>query len=156
MITCKNNYGELVTLPEEKFKFRPSVYGFIKNAGKICICRNKSNGKIWFPGGGINRGEKRVNALLREIDEETGLKNITVGKLVGSLENFFYYQPTDEAMHAFLFFYECSTDETDLLSNDQIDDDEAMNLQWFDIEEIRKEDFGDLNEELHCLLNSLV
>jgi 8-oxo-dGTP pyrophosphatase MutT (NUDIX family) len=155
MITCKNNYGELVTLPKEKFQFRPSIYGIIKNSNKICICRNKSNGKIWFPGGGINKGEKQYEALLREIEEETGLKQIKVGKLLGLFENFFYYQPTDEAMHAFLFFYECSTDETNLFSNEQVDDEESRDFQWVEVNQIQKEDLGDLNEELFNVLNSL-
>lgn len=69
MITCKNNLCEIVTLPKEKFQFRPSVYGIKKNSRRICVCRNKSNGKIWFPCGGIDKGEKMAEALLREIKE---------------------------------------------------------------------------------------
>lgn len=155
MITCKNNYGELVTLPKEKFKFRPSVYGIIKNSGKICICHNKSNGKIWFPGGGIEKGEKMVEALLREIREEAGLKQVNVERLLGSFENFFYYEPTDEAMHAFLFFYECSTDERKLFSDEEVNDGEVRGFQWISIDQIEKDDLGDMNEELFKIINSL-
>ena len=155
MITCKNNFGELVSLPKSKFKFRPSVYGIIKNSGKICVCRNKSNGKIWFPGGGIDLGEKQQDALLREIKEETGLTEVKIGRLVGSFENFFYYQPTDEAMHAFLFFYECSTDDSILLPDNQVNDDEARGFQWVEAFQLKKEDLADLNEELFEILSLL-
>lgn len=155
MITCKNNYGEIVTIPREKFQFRPSVYGIIRNSGKICICKTKSNGKIWFPGGGVDRGEKRTDALLREIKEETGLQNVQIGSLIGSFENFFYRQPTDEAMHAFLFFYECATAEWDLYSNDNVNDDEATDFQWIEISQLKKEDLSDLNEELFRMICSL-
>jgi len=155
MITCKNNFNEIISLPKEKFQFRPSVYGIIKNSGKICVCRNKSNGKIWFPGGGINCGEKRREALLREIKEETGLTQIKIGRLLGSFENFFYYQPKDEAMHAFLFFYECSTDEISLLPDEEIDDDEACGFQWIETDQIREEDLSDLSEELFKIIRSL-
>ena len=155
MIKCKNNFGENVSLKKEKFKFRPSVYGIIRNQDKICICKNKSNGKIWFPGGGIDIGESITKALLREIDEEAGLKNIKIGRLLGSFENFFYYQPKDEAMHAFLFFYECLTDDKILNTNEQINDDEATDFQWIAINQLRKEDFIDLNEEIFNLLKSL-
>lgn len=155
MITCKNNFGEVVTLPKEKFVFRPSVYGIIKNAGKICVCRNKSNGKIWFPGGGIDIGEKQHDALRREIAEEAGLKHVQIGKLLGVFENFFYYQPHDTAMHAFLFFYECATDETDFLADDNVDDDEARGWQWVDPGQIKKEDIGDLQEELFAMIQEL-
>jgi len=156
MITCKNNRGELVNLPKEKFQFRPSVYGIIRNAGKICICHNQGNAKIWFPGGGIMQGETRLEALKREIKEETGLVNVQIGKLLGAFENFFYYEPTDEAMQAFLFFYECSTDETDFLPNEQIDDDEARDFQWIEIDQIKAEDLGDLNSEIKRMLSDLI
>lgn len=155
MITCKNNFGEMVTLPKEKFQFRPSIYGIIKNSGKICVCRNKSNGKIWFPGGGIDKGEKMTEALLREIKEEAGLQNVQIGNLLGTFENFFYYQPTDEAMHAFLFFYECSTEEIALLSDDLVNDEEARGFHWINISQFEKDDLGDLNEELFKIINSL-
>ena len=155
MITCKNNFGEEVCFPKEKFQFRPCVYGIIRNGNKICICKNKSNGKIWFPGGGIDVGEAMTDALLREVDEETGLKNVRVGNLLGSFENFFYYQPNDEAMHAFLFFYECSTDETILKTNDEIDDDEATDLRWVETDQLQKEGLCSLNEEIFCILKSL-
>lgn len=96
-----------------------------------------------------------VNALLREITEETGLRDIRIENLLGTFENFFYYQPTDEAMHAFLFFFECSTSETQLLSGEMINDSEVTELQWMEIDKIKKEDLGDLNEELFKIINSL-
>jgi 8-oxo-dGTP diphosphatase len=155
MITCKNNYGELVTLPKEKFVFRPSVYGIIRNDDKICICKNKSNNKIWFPGGGIDIGETRKEALVREIKEEAGLENVQVGKLLGAFESFFYYQPKDIAMQAFLFFYECFAQETILKTNDEIDDDEAIDFQWISIDKLKKDDLGDFKEEIFTILASL-
>ena len=154
-IICKNNFGEEVAVAKEKFQFRPSVYGIIKNNGKICICKNRSNNKIWFPGGGIEKGEKITDALLREIQEETGLNKIKIIKSLGSFESFFYYQPKDCAMHAFLFFYECSTNESDLLSDEKINDEEAYKLQWVEIHQIKKEDLSDLNEELFNILQLL-
>ncbi len=155
MITCKNNFGEIVHQPKEKFVFRPSVYGFIRNEDRICVFRTKSNDKIWFPGGGIEAGETRQEALLREIDEETGLKNVKIGRLLGSFENFFYYQPRNEAMQAFLFFYECFSLDTALKTNSEILDDEAQDLLWLPIRDITADDIADLPIELFDLLQSL-
>ena len=155
LITCKNNFGEIVTIPREKFKFRPSVYGFVRNKGKMCVCKLQSTGKIWFPGGGIEVGERREEALLREIKEEAGLRDVRVKKLQGVLENFFYYQPTDEAMQAYLFFYECEAEESALNSNEMVDDEEATDFEWVEIDQIRKEDLADLNEEIFEMLKGL-
>lgn len=142
-------------LPKEKFRFRPSVYGIIRNGDKICICTNKGNGKYWFPGGGINVCELRKDALLREIDEETGLKNVQIGPLVGSHENFYYYEPTDEASHYYLFFYECQTNEVTLKTNEEIDDDEVINVKWVSISELKKDDFSGLNDEIFGMIQAL-
>lgn len=155
MITCKNNFGGIVQLPEEKFQFRPSVYGIIRNAGEICVCKTRSTEKIWFPGGGVDRGESLVAGLQREIKEETGLEDIEIGRLLGVFENFFYFQPTDEAMQAFLFFYECFTSERNLLSDEEVDDPEAHDFRWMRVDQIRAEDLADLNEEVFKLIHSL-
>jgi 8-oxo-dGTP diphosphatase len=155
MITCKNNYGDLVSLPNEKFIFRPSVYGIIRNNDKICICRNRSNGKIWFPGGGIEPEETIEMALLREIREETGLENIQIGQVLGSFENYFYYQPEDLAMRAILTFYECFTAEEALFKDDQIDDKEAMNLQWIRKDQIPGNELSDPKDKISLILDKI-
>ena len=105
-INCLNNFGNYEDIPVGKFIFRPSAYGFVVNDNQIITLTNKSNGKLWFPGGGIEVGEKLEDGLIREILEETGLK-VKINKLVLVKENFFYYKPLDEAYHAFLFFYLC-------------------------------------------------
>lgn len=88
VIRCKNNFGEEVNVPIDKFFFRPSVYGFIVHDKKILVMRNKSNGKLWFPGGGIEIGECLEVGLKREAKEETGI-DIVIDKLIFTKENFF-------------------------------------------------------------------
>ena len=154
-ITCKNNFGETVTLPKKKFEFRPSVYAIIRHNDKICVCKNKSNGKYWLPGGGVEKGEPRIDALMREIDEETGLKHVEIERLIDSYENFFFYQPTDEAMHAFLFFYAGSSEETDCKTGDLIDDEEVTDWEWKTFEEIQDISFSSLDDEIHKMIAGL-
>lgn len=155
MIECCDHTGKKVTLPRDKFRFRPSVYGLIRQGDKICVCRTKSSGQIWFPGGGVEIGESLHDALRREVDEETGLKNVQIGRQLKVIENFFYYGPTDEAMHAFLFFYECTTAEKDFKANHLVQDEESRDFQWLEIENIRREDFPDMQDELIGLLAML-
>jgi 8-oxo-dGTP pyrophosphatase MutT (NUDIX family) len=153
-IKCKNNFGEKVDIPKEKFFFRPSAYGLIIQRGKILTLTNKSNGKIWFPGGGIEVGEKIEDGLHREIKEETGI-DVEIQKLIFVKENFFYYQPLDEAYHAFLFFYQCNPLSTDLLSDQNVNDFESKEPRWKDVAEIKKEDISDLGDDLFRIINEL-
>ena len=119
------------------------------------MCNIKSSGKIWFPGGGIDIGELRHEALLREIREETGMQNVKIGKLISSFDNFFYDAPRDFAMQAFLFFYECSTDEAELLPDNLVYDEEARGFRWVEIAQIGKDDLGDLNDQIYDMISEL-
>lgn len=154
-IRCKNNFGEIVEIPKEKFFFRPSAYGIIIHKNKIVTLTNKSNGKLWFPGGGVEIGEKVEEGLRREIAEETGL-DVVIKKLIFTKENFFYYQPLDEAYHAFLFFYLCKPLTKKLILDDQVDDLESKKPRWTVINKIKEEELSDLNEELFFIINNLI
>jgi nucleoside triphosphatase len=153
-IKCKNNFGDIVDIPKNKFFFRPSAYGLIADNGKILTLRNKGNGKIWFPGGGVEIGEKMEDALKREIKEETGL-DAEIGKLILFKENFFYYQPLDEAYHALLFFFMCSVKNTELIADSEVDDLESEKPRWTEIGSITKDDIGDLEEDVYEIISSL-
>jgi hypothetical protein len=59
-------------------------------------------------------------------------------------------------MHAFLFFFECWTDETTLNSNEQIDDIEATDIRWTRIDKIHMEDLCDMNEEVFSIISNLI
>lgn len=154
-ISCKNNFGEEVDVPTNKFVFRPSAYGFIVRNQDILVMHNKSNKKLWFPGGGIEIHESLEEGLKREIKEETGL-DIKVGKLVLTKENFFYYQPLDEAYHAFLFFYLCRPLTDKMVVDDDVDDFESEKPRWINIADIKKTDISDLSEEIDTCLHQMI
>ena len=151
-IRCKNNYGRFVELPKSKFEKRPCVYAILRNNGKILVCKTKSTGKLWFPGGGVDEGETHTQALARECTEEAGITNIEIKCLIYDVQNYFYYEPDDLAMDAHLFFYECSTKQTALKKNYEIDDEEAVDFKWVEVNEINKSDLNDLNEEIYKIL----
>ena len=51
--------------------------GIIYYDGKLLLVRNKSSENFWcLPGGNINQGESIVEALKRELVEETGIEPI--------------------------------------------------------------------------------
>ncbi len=154
-ISCKNNFGEKVDIPTSKFIFRPSAYGFIVRDQDILVMHNKNNDKLWFPGGGIEIHERLEDGLKREVKEETGLE-IKIQKLALTKENFFYYQPLDEAYHAFLFFYLCRPLTDKIAADDEVDDFESEKPCWMNIAEIKKEDISDLSEEIDKILQQLL
>ena len=139
MVECTSIKGGKITLPKEKLAFRPSVYAVIVKDDKVLMLSTRSSGKLFFPGGGINIGEKMEDALKREIKEETGLE-IEVGKFLHFKEKFFYYDPKDEAYHMFNFFYLCKPLTFNLLRDEDVDDDEAEKPRWIEIEKIKHMD----------------
>jgi len=151
MITCKDNLGDMVRIPKERFRKRTSVYGVIWHQDRICVCRSPS-GMLWFPGGEIEVGETKERALLREIDEETGLQNVVIGQPIQSLETFFYFQPTDEAMHAFLHFYACTVQDHRFPKDRLRIDGEEKGLEWIDPATLRENDFANLGREIIAMI----
>ena len=140
IITCRDIYGNQVTLPLEKMIFRNSVYGLILNEGNLLVVRTRSTGLYAFPGGGIELGEPIAHALHREIWEETGI-NVEMLDFVTFSEDFFFYNPGDEAYHALLFFYWCRPLMTDLASDADVYDEESEAPRWIPVSELSEEDF---------------
>ncbi len=93
-------------------------------------------------------------ALKREVKEETGIE-IEVGRFVRFKEEFFYYDPLDEAFHSFLFFYICKPRTFDLVDDGQVDDEEVEKPRWVDKSGLRMEDFNSHGEIIFEILASM-
>ncbi len=88
---------------------RPIAVAIIKRNLQLLLSavrNDQGDVKGWRPlGGGIEFGETAEVALLRELQEETG-ENITVGRLLGVLENI--YQHEGVTGHEIVFVYEAN------------------------------------------------
>lgn len=62
--------------------YREAVRAIILKDKKILMVYSK-NKDYKFPGGGIKKGESRIEALKREIQEETGYVSKRIGKQIG-------------------------------------------------------------------------
>ena len=151
-ITCNAFFGGTHVVPLEKLVFRPAVYGIIIDDSKIMVVTNRRTGKLWFPGGGVELGERMETALKREVREETGIE-IEVVHFEGFEENFFYYDPLDEAFHSLLFFYSCTPKTFVPLPSHQVNDGEATNPRWVKINGLKPDDFQDYGALLVKTLN---
>ena len=62
--------------------------GVCVSEGHVLLCRPKSGGYTYLPGGHIEFGEKGAEALVREVKEELGLDS-RAGEIVGVVESQF-------------------------------------------------------------------
>ena len=67
----------------EKLPLRLGVGAIVLNEkNKVFVGKRKDNpvNKWQMPQGGVNEGEKLIDAMKRELEEETGIKNIKILK----------------------------------------------------------------------------
>ena len=154
-IRCKDTFGRDVELPADRFRYRPSVYAVFRRDNRVLVCRTRSTGKLWLPGGGVDAGETHEQALRREVREEAGIVRMEMGGLLTAFRHYGYYEPEDDAFDGHLYFYECVTAETALRPNDEIEDGEAMDFTWMEMEELMRTEFCDVDREIHGMLAAL-
>jgi len=101
-IRCYDVLGKKYLFDSQKLKFRPSVYGLLIEKGKVLLS------KQWdgydFPGGGIEISETVEQALIREFNEETGLK-IRPVKLIDVSSSFFVGRIQKGPFNSILIYY---------------------------------------------------
>ncbi|MGL6259961.1 NUDIX domain-containing protein [Vibrio sp. WXL103] len=90
-----------------------------------------------LPGGGIDSGEDKLAALVRELEEETGANNIHSIKPYGIYEEFRpWYKDDADVMHMISYCYTCKIDRQ--LGQTRYEDYEVKNgMQpvWMNIHE---------------------
>lgn len=116
-----------------------SVRGIIMREGKLAMqCSREGEYKI--PGGGIEQGENRIQALIREVREETGLYIIEdgieeLGEIIELRRDMF--EPTKKFICHSLFYYcETETGRKDELKLTASEIAKGYELKWATPEEI--------------------
>lgn len=136
-ILCHGAFGEEILVSPDQLKFRPSVYGVVVKDGAVLLCPHWDG---WnYPGGGIEKGERMADTLLREVWEETGL-TVSQGKLLGVSENFFTPPfAKDEFWQSFQFYYQCDYVSGEITTDHLIEAEKEImkTAQWIPIAEAR-------------------
>ncbi len=124
-----------------------AVIAIIERDRKFLIARRKKDdplrGKWEFPGGKIMEGETHEKCLKREIHEELDI-NIEVGDLLYSTQHIYNHIAVE------LFFYKAT-----FLSG-KIKMKEYRDIQWVEIEDLRKYDFPEANVSLLKILEGKI
>jgi len=152
-IACRTLYGEEKLIAKDKLVLRPSAYAIIPHQGRILLVRMRHTGHYTLPGGGINTGERMEDGLRREVREETGIE-IQVERFAAFTEDFFYYDPLDEAIHGLLFFYICHPLSFDLAGDGQVEDGEVEKPSWIEVENLKEGDFNSHGGLIMAILTS--
>ena len=71
-----------------RYRIRIGIYGVI-SIGKNILLTEQDEDEIQLPGGGIDQGEQKSHALIREVREETGWK-INPLRFVGTYQRFVF------------------------------------------------------------------
>lgn len=112
----------------EKIYHRVAARGIIIHEGKILLIYTQKYDDYSLPGGGVDResGESIEKALIREIEEETGAKNISIQKPFGIFEEIRpIHYPEYDAMEQISYIYWCDSDP--LLGEAKPEDYEVKN-----------------------------
>lgn len=87
-------YGD-VPQNGQRYKLRPGVYAILPRAGKLlCTYQGDPHYEVQLPGGGIDPGEHPLNALHREVFEETGWR-IAAPRKLGAFRRFTFMPEYD-------------------------------------------------------------
>jgi len=122
------------------FVQRVAMKAVLINKGKVLLLREAgtydegtNKGRYQMPGGRIEPGEHWEGALNREVREETGITEFTLGKPIYVSEWF----PTIKGVktHIVAMFHICTTDTDEVTLSDEHD-----TYEWIDLENWRNFD----------------
>ena len=88
-----------------------------------------------LPGGGLQAGEPIIQALKREIREETGLSNVHVKNLLTIVEGFFPHW-RGQLLHSLSIIYECSVEDEPIICSTGDREVGSKGVQWLPIAEL--------------------
>src|SRR4051812_9990373 len=114
-----------------------AVKAVIRNSdGKYLIMRE---GQRWQAvGGRLDKGERLEEGLRREVEEETGITDLEIGKVIHVDE--WFAKPEGELKHIVAIFFACTTTTEEVALSDEHEE-----FAWVSADEL--DDYGDSLEK---------
>ena len=144
---------------ESNFKFNFRVVGIFVNDSKILLQKCEKDNYYSLIGGRIKYGETTIETLIREIQEEIGIKvKKKETKLINVSENFFKYN--GKKFHELLFIYKINNKQIDQISEIKTLDKTNVVNKWYDISKLNVMDVRpniitnliENNKIVHCII----
>ena len=137
LVTCVDVYGKSVQVDSSELSWRPAVYGIVIEGTKILLTKQRACYAL--PGGGVDLGETLEAALVREINEETGL-NVTVQSMVGG-ESILFKHPAggDHPYVQSISLFYTATYDSGVISTagfNEYEREVAEQAEWFELDRI--------------------
>jgi 8-oxo-dGTP pyrophosphatase MutT (NUDIX family) len=149
-------HNNQIDLPSERtFSWRPSAYAFLVNDGKI-LCVKSALHDYWeLPGGGVELGETPVQALHREVVEETGYQVEALDETPILMKNDFFYAPDlDEYFQSLLMVFRARL-VNHVQQHGKIDSYEIAQVRWIGFDELDNYEFHPFIDPLLLRARSL-
>lgn len=113
--------------------YRPSSRGIVIKNGKVAMIHSRMYDYYKFPGGGIEEGESPIEAMIREVKEESGLT--VIPDTIREFGNV-HRRSSTKAGGLFIqdnYYYVCSCEEEIGSTNlDDYEDSEGFTLEFVD------------------------
>lgn len=124
-----------------KTRLRISVVALFVDAGEVLLLHQMTLPEIdcWdLPGGGIDADESLEAGLRREVQEETGITEFKIERLLTVEEGF--YTIRGEQLHTINIIYLCSLPYRPLrLICSDLDEVGDMGIQWLNIKQLKRD-----------------
>jgi 8-oxo-dGTP diphosphatase len=106
IVICVDIEGKTYETPVSELQWRPSAYGIVIKDNKILLSRQFGD-KFDLPGGGLDLGEAPEAGVIREVEEETGIK-VKDPRLLAVKNSFFQTAHAEnKPYHCLMFYYSC-------------------------------------------------
>lgn len=135
----KDWIGKEHILPKNKtFSWRPAAYGLIIKNNQVLLIKAKVHGRWELPGGGIGLNETIIEALHREVHEETGYKILIKNEQPLYIEDSYFYAPDLDKYFKSIPMVFLAEPKGNNKNAKLIHEEEVEEVKWFSLNKLPK------------------